>query len=58
MISKYIQSLPISDKMCWVFPGQGSQFPQMALDLIKDDNEVVELFKIAQKITNKDFIKI
>ena len=48
MISKYIQSLPISDKMCWVFPGQGSQFPQMALDLIKDDNEVVEIFKIAQ----------
>ena len=58
MISEYIQSLPISDKICWVFPGQGSQFPQMATDLINEDDEVIELFKIANKITKKDFMKI
>ena len=58
MISKYIQSLPISDKMCWVFPGQGSQFPQMATDFIKEDDEVKELFEIANNITKKDFMKI
>ena len=58
MISKYIQSLPISDKICWVFPGQGSQFPQMATDLLKQDDEVRELFEITNNIAKKDFTKI
>ncbi len=58
MISRYIQSLPKSDKMCWVFPGQGSQFPKMANDLIEEDSEVKELFETAHQITNKDFVKI
>ena len=58
MLNNITQSLPIKDKTCWLFPGQGAQYPGMAKEFVEHDNDVKQLFDIASKITNKDLTYI
>ncbi|MDG1990262.1 MAG: ACP S-malonyltransferase [Dehalococcoidia bacterium] len=58
MLHNITQSLPIKDKTCWLFPGQGAQYPGMAKEFVEYDNDVKKLFDLASEITNKDLTNI
>jgi [acyl-carrier-protein] S-malonyltransferase len=58
MLNNITQSLPIKDKTCWLFPGQGAQYPGMAKEFVEHDDDVKKLFDIASEITNKDLTTI
>jgi [acyl-carrier-protein] S-malonyltransferase len=57
MISN-IKALPTRKQTAWIFPGQGSQYSEMAKDFYDFDDDVKDLFNTVEKITNQDFTKI
>lgn len=44
----------IQKKIAFLFPGQGAQYPQMALDLYQESRSVQELFAIASEAAGMD----
>ena len=56
MISN-IKALPMRKQTAWVFPGQGSQYSNMAKDFYDFDDDVKDLFNTVKRITNQDFTK-
>ena len=45
-------------KTCFLYPGQGAQFPGMARDLWEESNQVKDLFTLASDITGWDMKKL
>ncbi len=45
-------------KNCFLYPGQGAQFPGMARDLWEESDQVKELFTLASDVTGWDMTKL
>ena len=50
--------MPVTDKVMYVFPGQGSQYPGMGEDLYHSFETAKEIFEEANDILNYDLVRI
>ncbi|MCL2138497.1 MAG: acyltransferase domain-containing protein, partial [Treponema sp.] len=46
------------NKTVFLFPGQGTQYPGMALDLLESSAQAKNVFDTASAVLNRDFVSL